>query len=215
MSQDFQKLLQTPDMLRDEVWEAKFLNQFKSQKLEILNEEPQQGPDSWPYLLVQTSDSETAEPLVKVIDWLVLNGIGMVVNPQKEGYPDYVFSYGMLYNYAISGDFFTPSEVVPTGQLHFEKGQTLHTGDASKEYFPDFARSLLKTFFAEQGIENMKILLVSKDGQQYDLCFSLEALGNPPEEEYHGILEALSWFFPTHYSLSLVSEKGLPKFFDL
>lgn len=215
MSQEFEKLLKTPDMLRDEAWEEKFLDQLKKQKFNVISEDPQQGPDSWPYLLVQSSQEPTAEPLEKVVDWLLLNGVGMVLNPKKEGYPDYVFSYGMLFNYAVSGEFITPGAVVPTGQVLFEKGQTLQTGDTSKEYFPDFARSILKTFFEHQGFKEVKILLVSKDGENFDLCFSTESIGGPPEAEYHGILEAIGWFFPTHYSLSLVSEQGLPEFFNL
>jgi hypothetical protein len=37
-------------------------------------------------------------------------------------------------------------------------------------------------------------------------------LGNPPEREHEGIAEAIAWFLPNHYSVVLISEKGLPTF---
>ena len=57
--------------------------------------------------------------------------------------------------------------------------------------------------------------MISENKTDYDLAFSLESLGNPPDKEHIGILEALSWFFPTHYSLMLISQKGLPLFTEL
>ena len=59
------------------------------------------------------------------------------------------------------------------------------------------------------------VLVMSTDGENYDFCFSLESLGNPPEAEHSGIAEAISWFLPPHYSLLLIGEKDLPKFIDL
>jgi hypothetical protein len=53
---------------------------------------------------------------------------------------------------------------------------------------------------------------VSIDQKNYDLCFSLESFGNPPETEHKGLAEALSWFLPAHYSIALISEKLLPGF---
>ena len=72
-----------------------------------MNEEPQNGPDGWPYLLVRTS-AEAAEPFARVVEWLAGRGIGLVVNPHKM-VPDYVFTYGMLWNYIETGRFVLPS----------------------------------------------------------------------------------------------------------
>ena len=57
--------------------------------------------------------------------------------------------------------------------------------------------------------------MISQDNIHFDLCFSLESLGNPPDNEHEGIAEALSWFLPTHYSIVLISEKSLPEFLPL
>ncbi|HWU44373.1 MAG TPA: hypothetical protein VN132_13070, partial [Bdellovibrio sp.] len=60
-----------------------------------------------------------------------------------------------------------------------------------------------------------RILVMSTDRKHYDLAFSLESLGNPPQKEHAGIAEAIGWFLPPHYSIVLVSEKGLPEFVEL
>ena len=45
------------------------------------------------------------------IEWLSDKGVGMVVNPTK-GVPDYVFTYGMLWNYRERAQFQTISDAV-------------------------------------------------------------------------------------------------------
>jgi hypothetical protein len=61
----------------------------------------------------------------------------------------------------------------------------------------------------------MRVLVMGPNQQQFDFCFSMESLGAPPAQEHRGILEAIAWFLPAHYSLMLVSEKDLPKFESL
>ena len=61
----------------------------------------------------------------------------------------------------------------------------------------------------------MKVLVMSKDGEHFDLCFSLDSLDNPPVEEHKDICEAMAWFLPDNYSIMLIAEKGLPKFYKL
>jgi len=91
----------------------------------------------------------------------------------------------------------------------------LHAGPPSPQYLPQYVRNILKEFFRDQGVLMPKILVMSADRKHYDLAISLESLGNPPEKEHQGIAEALSWFLPPHYSIVLVSEKGLPSFVEL
>ena len=71
-------------------------------------------------------------------------------------------------------------------------------------------RKIFKEFLLQQGVMQPKVLMLSEvsDGPM-DLTFSLESLGNPKKAEWEGILEAFSWFFPRHYSLSIVSEKNI------
>ena len=67
----------------------------------------------------------------------------------------------------------------------------------------------------KKNFKAFQILIFSFDKKQYEFGISLESLGNPPETEHAGIAEAISWFLPPHYSIVLISEKGMPQFVDL
>jgi hypothetical protein len=77
---------------------------------------------------------------------------------------------------------------------------------------PIYVRRVLIEFLADQGVTEPRVNMISTTGETYDLCFSLESLGNPPKEEHEGIAEALSWFLPLHYSLILITERMIPNF---
>ena len=209
------ELIQIPDEQRDPKWEIDFFTQFSTCNLKLLSQDPQPGPDGWPYLLTETSTpAEATEPAQKLIQWLSTRGMGLVINPQKE-YPDYVFSYGMLWHFKETGLFYRAKQEVSSGSFELGSGDKLHAGPPSPEYLPNYVRAILKQFFMDQGLLNVKILVMSKDRINYDLAFSIESLGNPPMKEHQGIAEAISWFLPPHYSIVLVAEKGLPEFIGL
>jgi hypothetical protein len=148
------------------------------------------------------------------MQWCAMKGIGVVVNPQKE-YPDYVFTYGMLWHFKETGLFYRNAEDRPTGAFELKAGVPLHSGPPSPEYLPVYVRNILREFFRDQGVLRPQILVLSTDRKHYDLAVSLESLGDPDESEHAGIAEAISWFLPPHYSILLVSEEGLPDFIDL
>lgn len=208
-----ESLLNTPDEERDLDWENQFFVALTKSNLNVMAADPQTGPDNWPYLMTETAP-DAEEPAQKIIDWLSTRGIGLVVNPTKE-YPDYVFSYGMLWHFRETGLFFRPSETTSSGAFRVEPGTDLHAGEPDPRYLPQYVRNILRDFFRDQTILAAKILVISTDRVNYDLAFSIESLGNPPETEHAGIAEAISWFLPPHYSVVLVSEKGLPPFVNL
>lgn len=210
---DLLSLTEIPDEKRDQQWEIDFFMQVSQGRLKLLTQDPQTGPDGWPYLLTETS-AEADEPAQNLFQWLATKGIGLVVNPQKE-YPDYVFSYGMIWHFKETGLFYRAKDNVPTGAFEFKADQKIHSGPPTEQYLPRYARGILKEFFRDQGLLDPKILMMSTDKINYDLAFSLESLGNPPIKEHQGIAEAISWFLPPHYSLVLVSDKGLPPFVSL
>lgn len=205
-----QDLVQTPEDQRDVQWEYRFFDALAAGKLRVVSPDPQRGPDGWPYLMTETSDQAT-EPAPKIIQWLATRGIGLVVNPGKS-YPDFVFNYGMLWHFKETGLFVRPQAEVPAGTVELKEGQGLHAGPPTPEYLPPYVRGILREFFRDQGLLAVKILVMSQDRKHYDLAISLESMGNPPAHEHQGIAEAVSWFLPSHYSLLLVSEKGLPEF---
>jgi hypothetical protein len=208
------ELLKIPMDQRDLNWEYKFFDLFALTKLKILSPDPQQGPDGWPYLLTEISETAT-DHAQQVINWLATRGIGLVVNPQG-AYPDYIFNYGMLWHFKEKNLFVQIQEKVhEAGPIILPANTKLQAGPPSPTYLPQYVRSIIKDFFRDQGLFGIKIIVMSQDKKHYDLCFSLESLGNPPANEHNGIAEALSWFLPQHYSLVLLSEKGLPQFTPL
>lgn len=207
------ELVQIPDAERTSNWENQFFHALTSGNIKLLTPEPQTGPDNWPYLLAETGEDAT-EPAQRVIQWLAERGIGLAVNPRKD-YPDYVFSYGMLWSFKETGFFFKPMQERPVGQIQFSTENLMHAGDPTEQYLPGYVRKVLRDFFRDQSILRPKILVLSTDKVHYDLAISLESLGNPPQVEHQGIAEAIGWFLPPHYSLLLISEEGLPPFSDL
>lgn len=232
---EFAGLLEVSESQRSLDWEKDFLDQFATQKVIMESEETRLGPDHWPYLFVR-SGQEATEPVWRILDWLSHRGVGLVVNAQKT-VPDYVFTYGMIWNFKETGFFHSD----PLGQdvdpdsldlpdskeapkkasekeciVVFQPGQQIISGPPNVKYIPLYVREVLQQFFVDQGIKKgPRWLMVSGDGKHYDLCFSVESLGNPPQKEHLGIAESLSWFFPSHFSIVLVSEKHFPKFYDL
>lgn len=207
---------------RNQNWDERFFKFLSESQLKIIADDPQQGPDGWPYLICETSDEKTnadqkIESSQKILKWLSTKGIGLVVNPKRLPYPDYVFSYGMIWSFCETGYFIKYNEMAKnlSQEVVFNKQASIKAGPPTEQYLPRYVRSVLKEFFRDQGVFDPKILMISADGENYDLCFSLESLGTPPESEHQGILEALSWFLPPHYSLAVVTEKNLPEFQSL
>lgn len=208
-----EKYLSIPDAQRDHDWENHFFDELLKSKITLIDEGPQVGPDKWPYLMVETGE-KSDEPVLNVLRWLYDKGIGLVVNPRKE-YPDYVFPWGMIWNWKETGLFRLNQVSVVQGTVEINPQNGLIAGAPHPQYLPDYVQKILKQFFMDQGLLQVKILVMSQDQKNYDLAFSLESLGNPPEHERSGIAEAISWFLPTHYSVLLISEKGLPPFIAL
>lgn len=201
-----QDLLEVPVDERDEKWEEKFFKALVDSQFEFLSDSPIEGPDGMSYLAVKITDD--GEPALKVLDWLGEKGVGLAVNPTKE-MPDYVFSYGMIWNFLLNGEFMTeiPEDQQPSGSdVEMTEGQEMMAGTPSETYFPPHVRQLFREFLRDQGVHKPRVVMLSQDSKNYDMCFSLQSLGNPPEEEWQGILEAFSWFFPLHYSFSILSE---------
>ena len=213
--------LKTKEEDRDQAWDEIFFKIISQSQLNILTEDPQQGPDGWPYLIAETQtpeniETEKSDSAQKIFHWLSTRGIGLVINPRRLPYPDYVFSYGMIWSFRETGYFIKYSQLGFDKTIEVSPENYIKTGPPSEEYLPGYVRSVLRDFFRDQSVFDPKVLMLSTDnGENYDLCFSLESLGTPPDEEHDGILEAISWFLPPHYTIGIISEKELPQFSSL
>ena len=211
------QLFEIPVANRDEAWELDFLRELALAPIRIINETPVAGPDGWPYLMISTDlQGDDGEAVINVARWLSTRGMGFVVNPDKP-MPDYVMSYGMVWNFRERGEFLTPTEGgARTGAsaktFEIKHGQQLYAGAPSTAYLPEDIRVIVREFLARQKVKEPKALMISTDQKTWDLAFSIESLGNPPPAEHAGIAEALSWFLPAHYLVALVSEKHVAGF---
>lgn len=206
-------LFRRNDSLRTTNWEKDVLASLPHGMGTLLTETPQAGPDRWPYLFINM-DETSKEPVGRILNWLKERGIGLAINPTKDA-PDFVLNYGMIWNFCERGEFISPTGFLGGKTVQFFEGEKVLAGPPEQKFFPPYVRKIVRQFLNEQGVPTPKILVISKDKQIYDLAFSVESLGFPPQEEHQGVLEALSWFFPLHYSLTLLSEKDLPGFVDL
>lgn len=210
---DLSQIVSQPESYRNKEWEKTFLTALVDSSLSLDSETPQAGPDGWPYLLARTSPQAT-ELAVNILEWLSTKGIGLVINAHKQ-LPDYVFTYGMIWNFKERKEFISPAERIASGAVAFKSGETIYVQQPTPQILPNYVRQILGEFFAQHGVKQPKILMISKDSKNFDLCFSLESLGTPKPEEHRGLAEAIAWFLPQHYSVLLISEKGLPEFYPL
>lgn len=214
------------DENRNQAWDEKFFKLFSESHLKMVSADPQQGPDSWPYLIAEivtnpkssedkSAAGETIDSAQKILQWLSTRGIGLVVNPYRLPHPDFVLTYGMIWSFRETGFFNKYQQQDENKQLLIENPTQAVCGEPTLEFLPQYVRKVLKDFFLDQSVFDPKVLMFSADGKNFDLCFSLESLGNQKAQEHQGVLEALSWFLPPHYSLALISEKNLPAFKSL
>ena len=212
---DFENLIQQPESLRDEQWERRFLDGILGRRVEVESPEPAPGPDGWPYLRVRAGAEPGAEPFHRVVTWLAGRGIGLVVNAHKL-MPDYVFTYGMIWNYVETGRFVLPNAAAPRGPVELGAGGDVVFGQPTPKYLPPYVRDVLREFLTAQGYPRPRILVATThDYKQTDLIFVTESLNDVPPAQHATMAEVLHWFLPQHYNVVLASERGLPTTYDL
>lgn len=209
-----EKLINTPWSERNDSWEDQFLKALSESNLKLISEDPREGPDGWPYLIAEVGVPDATEPAQKVLKWLSTRGIGLAINVQKES-PDYVLTYGMIWSFCETGFFFRRDLAQKSTQVDLRAVDLKQAGPPTEAYLPTYVKNILKEFLTAQGVVQPKVLVMTADGTNYDLAFSLESFRNPPEKEWSGIAEALGWFLPPHYSILLISETGFPPFHTL
>jgi hypothetical protein len=211
---DLYQLISQPESYRDDEWERAFLESIREAEVEFISEEPQNGPDGWPYLYVKTS-ATGHEPISRVIGWLSERGIGLAINPHKM-MPDYIFTYGMIWHFRETGQFILHRDTNPEDKVTYKKEEKWLFGAPTEAYLPKYVRRVMREFFAAQKLTDVQILVAtSEDFKQTDFLFSTESLGHPPASDQRRLAETISWFLPTHYSIVLASQEQLPKFLPL
>lgn len=186
-----------------------FFKELLNTKVGLLSESLQTGPDDMPYLFVTTDSENPSEDMHSLLKWCYEKGAGLVLNPQRPE-PDFIFTYGMVWNFIHNGEFLS-SEVIVGTKSNTPNASKYFAGEIVESVWPKVPRTWLKKFLLEQGVIAPKAVLLSEDQKKYEIAFSIESLGSGDESEHEGILETFAWFFPRHYSLMLVKEKMIPE----
>jgi hypothetical protein len=211
---DLDLLLQQPESKRDDQWERDFLGLITKAKVEVTQDQAKAGPDGWPYLIVK-SGPQGDQPFLQVLEWAATRGIGLALNTHKM-LPDYVFTYGMLWNYAMNRQFVSAGPTPKAGDVTIAESEDMIIGAPSEEYLPMFVRKVLREFLNAQGMKSPRVTVLStKDYKVVDLLFSSESLNDLKPKDFRTMSEAIAWFLPLHYNLIIGSERNLSGFVDL
>jgi len=185
-----------PISRRDLNWEKSLSKGFLDSEVFLVEDQPFQGPDGFSYMHIS---SHKGSPIEKddFLTWCLESGLGLVLNLKDKKAPDYVFNYGMVWNYLLRGKFINE---VPKMK---EAGDDLYVHKISEGYLPKDARKVIKIFLEMNKVENAKISLVSGgDGTPYELMWHFPDLQVEDEAEKTSLLEAVAWFLPLDYRLA-------------
>ncbi|MCW5588171.1 MAG: hypothetical protein KIT27_00775 [Legionellales bacterium] len=203
------QLCQIPVARRDEAWSQHFLTHVAAASFRCGEPQVITGPDGFPYfqlLLPEPGKHFECFVIEKMVDdFLLANGLGIVINPSGDQ-PDWVFTYGDILNFKLNKEFYSPHELfnIKNHDEVFPSGTHLVVGEPAQSVLPDVTRNILREFFKGNGILSPKVSLIMEkthDGIQKDLAFNITPQDFKNEPEFRQFLQALGWYFPRHYSI--------------
>lgn len=200
-----QEILKTPSSKRNSDWEESFLKAFPGSKIYLRSDEPFLGPDGFSYMDVT---SEPSGPLIKLDDflsWCAHAGVGLVLNLKSNKTPDYVFNYGMIWNYVLRAKFLNPGLESPE---EIKENQTFFVHKILEGYLPQYVRENIKDFLALNKISDAKLTLISKgDNTPYELLWYFSNDIDLSEADQKTLLESIAWFLPLDYKVAMASNE--------
>ena len=208
---------------RDSGWVRLFYGAIGDAGMVTTPEQVLQGPDGFSYFVLNMpSPAGSFEPVsaAQVLEFCLENSLGMVVEPLP-GPPEWVISFGQLWSKKQFGSFDVTLEPDPDDHAgtelnppeipsHLSGKQVVLAGQPNESYFPAFARSAVRKFLVNQGIENPGVLLLSNPAEEppHTIVFSVFAEDFGEKRQLENFLQRLSWFFPPHYRLSSISKSS-------
>lgn len=206
-------LFTTPQEQRDEGWAARFYAAVPEATLQSFDPQVEQGPDGFPYFQMSIPAPGPVTPfcITHVLDFCLENGFGVVVHadPDRNGPPGWVFTYGQLLAYKLYGRFDgdpgESAEGATSGTIKVEEAREVLVGAPSETYFPSYARRAMGGFFRDAlRHPDPKIALVV----DHTLTPSRNLMVNISREHYAGDEEKLNavfrylfWYLPGNYAL--------------
>lgn len=204
------EMLKTAADRRDESWQKRFTDMVGDATLVPAKEQVSAGPDGFLYmnfLLPRAAPPESSYSLAYLrerdTDFLIRNGFGATIS-RAEGHVDWVFSYGDLVNFHVSGAFTmaaSPKEPTDTGVPlegtdNYPDGTEVICKEPSDSYLPRAARAAIREFLEANDVVSPQVaLLTRREGgaEVTELAFLVDAAQDPV------LAQALAWYLPRHY----------------
>lgn len=207
-------LVEVPVEQRDAEWVGRFLEDLPLASFRCGTPQVIAGPDGFPYFqLFLPKSGEKFQCFVvehMISDFLLERGYGIVVNP-GDGQPDWVLTYGDILNYHLNKSFFIQDSLFSTNKADETIQGEITVGQPSELILPAETRALLRDFFVLNGIEDPKILLLSREtpeGPSMDLAFNITPEGFESDLHYRNMMQTVTWYLPRHYSIVGLNDNG-------
>lgn len=194
--QNLKTICEMPISKRDLSWEKKLFSAVADFPIFLVEDQPFQGPDGFSYMHVSSTEG-TEINKDDFFKWCFESGVGLVLNLKEKKAPDFVFNYGMVWNFLWRGDFVneTPKDLQESNETYVH--------EVSEGYLPKEVRMNIKNFLEMNQVSNPKLTLVSGGDQTpYETLWYFEELQELSEKEQTALLEAVSWFLPLDYRLA-------------
>lgn len=216
-------LLGIPFAERDQKWVNSFLENIADANLKLASQEVVLASDGFPYVQLQSVHSDEsfkAFVINKQLPTLLMQGFGVVINPQNEQ-PDWVFSYGDIANYELNDTFYSENTIFSHNRENVAIGadEKVLIGQPSDAILPKYLKNQLREFLKHAGIQTPKIMLIARNAEdeanvKQDLVFNFTPVQLQSEEHFQQIGGAISWFLPKHYSFLFIDEGAVQNGFQ-
>ena len=206
------RLCAIPHEARDAAWLARFYAAAPDASLKGETPQAIAGPDGFPYFVLKLPEEGVpfeAYCISHIVDFCLENGLGAVLNPQKER-PDYVFTFGNLWSWKATGQFVRE---LPPGA---PPGVTKETVDGEREvlvaqpsedFFPGFARRAVDRFLRHRlGVAEPGCFLLGDPTAipTQSLVFNVFSDGFESEKDFANAMYFLRWYLPGDYSCTAI-----------
>ena len=220
-TQIIESLCDIPKEQRDDDWKNKFCSTVADASFAAGNPQVLKGPDG--FLYFQLSLPEPYKEFQCFViqhmkdDFLLRDGYGVVINANK-GEPDWVFSYGDIVNYHLAKEFYTVSDnwKLPSQEV-IEEDEEVLIGQPAESFLPGATRTVIRNFLKSIGVNDGKLLLMSRQkpqGVSQELVFNLTLEKFEKKEQFENVMRRISWFLPRHYRYVSMEESTMGNNFE-
>jgi hypothetical protein len=201
---DLGRLFTTEGEARDEAWVESFYQTVPDASLAAFEPQVYVGPDTFSYFHLAMPDPGPLTPfcISSLIDDALEGGFGAVIfgDTSRSTNPEWVFTYGNLLSYKLTGKFDSGDPVVAEGE---SRGSVL-VASPDETLLPTPARKALAEFMREKyQIPVPKVALVRAPGlPEVSLMFnvSLSDYGGQ-QEKLDAAIHYLGWYLPSNYAV--------------